>query len=165
VRTHTIPSQVTTIEDRIAGNLSLTQILLLILPILLCIAVYAFFPPLSQLTILKTSMCFCVFFFSGTLAIRIKDKLILDWTIILSRFLLRPERYVFTKNCILEREYYPPEKLLKPRKTTTKPKTERSKQTSLLTQEIIELDQLLNRHNVALRFASNKQGGIDVVMD
>jgi hypothetical protein len=35
MRTRVIPAQITTVEDRIAGNLNLTQILLLMIPVIL----------------------------------------------------------------------------------------------------------------------------------
>lgn len=44
MRSTVIPAQVTTVEDTIAGNLTITQIMLLIAPVLLSTAIYAVVP-------------------------------------------------------------------------------------------------------------------------
>jgi len=45
MKTTTVPAQVTTVEDRLAGNLSLTQLLLLVCPVFVSCLIYVVFPP------------------------------------------------------------------------------------------------------------------------
>ncbi len=49
MKTQVIPAQITTIEDKIAGNFSLTQILLLMFPVFWAAAVYTLLSPSLQL--------------------------------------------------------------------------------------------------------------------
>src|SRR5208282_4856426 len=92
-----------TVEDKIAGNLNLTQITLLILPIFVFVLVYAVCVPSMHFAWYKVP----VFLITGSLfpilAIRLKEKLILDWLTILFRYTTRPTYYVFNKNDIYQR--------------------------------------------------------------
>ena len=53
MKTTVVPAQITTIEDRIAGNLTFIQIVLLICALILSTVVYAAIPPRIHLTVVK----------------------------------------------------------------------------------------------------------------
>ena len=97
MRTTAIPAQVTTVEDRIAGNLGMSQMVLLFIPIIIGSFLYAGLPPamhsaVYKLVLLTVLLCICC-----GLAVRIRGKIVLFWGIILLRYWLRPRYYVFDK--------------------------------------------------------------------
>jgi len=106
MRTTAIPAQVTTVEDRIAGNLGMGQVVLLFIPITFGSLLYAGLPPamhsapykLVALTMLASTCCL--------LAIRVKGKIVLLWVVVLLRYWLRPRYYVFNKRSLHGRELY-----------------------------------------------------------
>ncbi|HUD06950.1 MAG TPA: hypothetical protein VMR34_03625 [Candidatus Saccharimonadales bacterium] len=98
MKTTTVPAQVTTVEDRIAGSLTLSQLLLLIAPLFIGSAIYLIFPPALHLTPLKFIISFLVLAVAALSAIRIKGKLVLFWAVVLIRYAIRPRYHVFNKN-------------------------------------------------------------------
>src|SRR5438105_189077 len=99
-----VPAQITTVEDKIAGNLSFLQILLLIGALFSATFVYLVFPKQLQLTLYKIP--FMVVFASIflLLAMRIKGKIIVQWIFLITQYCLRPQFYVFNKNDMVCRE-------------------------------------------------------------
>ena len=93
-----VPAQITTVEDRIAGNLSVHQALLLGIPILFGFCIALLLPPFEQLSGYKVIVCICVVILCGGLAIRIKDQIVGQWAILLIRYIARPRYYVYDKN-------------------------------------------------------------------
>ena len=100
MRSKPIPAQITTVEDKIAGNLNLTQIMLLMVPVFFTTAAYAVFPPTMQLAIYKIPLVLVVLVLSLILSMRIKGKVVLNWLVILLRYNTRPRYYLFNKNDI-----------------------------------------------------------------
>ena len=101
-----VPAQVTTVEDRIIGNLGFSQILLLIVPIFIAAGIFVLIPPFMGGAIYKyfimgiAAGIFCI------LAIRIKDKIVALWLVTLLRYNSRPKYYIFNKNTTVLRENY-----------------------------------------------------------
>lgn len=98
MKTTTVPAQITTVEDKIAGNLSMSQIMLMAAPIFLGGLLYIIFPPVMRFTAFKmvlSSFLLVIFF---TLAIRIRGKILLTWLIVISRYNFRPRFYLYNKN-------------------------------------------------------------------
>lgn len=100
MKTISIPAQITTIEDRIAGNLTLTQLALLSSPVFVDLAIYAALPTPMHLYLYKLLLMILLTITLFTLAIRVKGTLILFLGLTLVRFKLRPKLYVFNKNCL-----------------------------------------------------------------
>lgn len=98
MKTTAVPAQVTTVEDKVAGNLSFTQLLLLITPVFVDSALFVVFPPLFKLTVAKLIIGVVIAVTCALMAIRIKGKLILNWIMVLARFNSRPRYYLFNKN-------------------------------------------------------------------
>ena len=76
-----VPAQITTIEDRFSGNLSLQQILLLSSSVFIGFAIYVFLPPFLKLDSYKIVLMILMFFIISITAVRIKGKLVLFWII------------------------------------------------------------------------------------
>lgn len=98
MRTAIVPAQVTTVEDKITGNLSVIQLLLIILPVLVGGILFVALPPFFSYAVYKIVAIVCLIALCASLAIRIKGKIVLHWLIILLRFNLRPRYYVFDVN-------------------------------------------------------------------
>ncbi|MFO0862580.1 MAG: PrgI family protein [Candidatus Saccharibacteria bacterium] len=98
MKTTTVPAQVTTVEDKIAGNLNLAQLLLLAASVFNGFALYIIVPPTMKFSIVKILLCLLVMLVFASLAIRIRGKLIIFWFGLLVRYNIRPRYYVFDKN-------------------------------------------------------------------
>lgn len=101
-----VPAQITTVEDRIIGNLGFSQILLLIVPIFLCAGIFALVPPFmagasyKYIAMIVAAVIFCV------LAMRIKGRIVALWIVTLLRYNTRPKYYIFNKNVTTLRQNY-----------------------------------------------------------
>ncbi len=98
MKTTVIPAQITTVEDKIAGNLNLTQIILLLSSLFVGTFVYTVLPNKMQFTAYKIPFIIFEFVLFAGLAIRIKGRIVLQWLIVLIRYRMRPRIYVFNKN-------------------------------------------------------------------
>lgn len=98
MRTTIVPAQVTTVEDRIAGNLGLSQVILLIAPVFAGSALYVLLPSFFEYAAYKVWVIVVLALLCGVLAVRIKGKIVLLWALVLLRYHLRPTYYLFNKN-------------------------------------------------------------------
>ena len=157
-----VPAQVTTVEDRVAGNLGFSQLALFALPVFGGALLYAILPPSMEYCLYKIIVIALIAIISGILAIRIKGKIILLWLVTLLRYNLRPRLYLFNKNISCYREDYPePPKVLikkshskKIRKFAVLPKLTGHDQARLYA----TMDNPVSR----LCFETNKKGGLNV---
>lgn len=104
MRTTVIPAQVTTVEDTIAGSLTLTQIILLILPVFLSTATYALLPESMTLSSYKIALIAVLFVSFIVLSLRIKGRLVVSWITLLSNYVFRPHIFVFDKRTSFSRD-------------------------------------------------------------
>jgi hypothetical protein len=104
MRSTVIPAQITTVEDKIAGNLGVSQLLLLAAPIFGGSALFVVFPPFFGYAVYKIVLIVCLTVICNMLAIRIKGTIVLRWVMILAGYMLRPRYYVFDKNSDYLRE-------------------------------------------------------------
>lgn len=102
-----VPAQVTTVEDRVAGSLSFSQLIILAIPVFGGSLLFAILPPFMGFSIYKIVVIGVFTLLCGVLAIRIKGKIVLLWLAVLSRYNLRPKYYLFNKNSRANREDYP----------------------------------------------------------
>src|SRR3990172_5802674 len=98
MKTRVIPAQVTTVEDKIAGNLNFTQILLLIASVIISTGIYATLPEPMKFNLYKFLLIVSVFIIFGTLSLRLKERVVLNWLVLLLTYSLRPNLYIFDKN-------------------------------------------------------------------
>ena len=92
-----VPAQITTVEDRIAGPLGLSQLILLVAPIFMGACIYTVLPPELGFALYKLVPIIGLFALGGLLAIRVRGKIILNWLVTILRYALRPRYYRFAR--------------------------------------------------------------------
>jgi len=161
MKTTVVPAQITTVEDRIAGSLTLPQIVLMVMAMVIGAGIYAVVMPKMHFGSIKITLIAieCIFF--GGLALRFNGKILGEWLVILLRFNSRPRRYIFTKNDPIHREIIIKEpKVTEAKKIEIKVESKNTKTISLHDQ--IKIDQLFNENLVRLSFKPSKKGGLNV---
>src|SRR6266496_2004404 len=98
MRATTIPAQITTVEDKIAGNLNMTQVALLAVPIIFTAMAYTAFPPTFHFALYKLPLILLVAILCVVLSIRINGKVLISWLVVVLKFNFRPRYYLFDKN-------------------------------------------------------------------
>lgn len=94
MKTTIVPAQVLTIEDRI-GNLSLTQICLLVVALIVDGAIGECMAPAMRLSSVKLlCMTFCSGIIGG-LAFRMQETLLLNWVLLLLDYCFRARYFVY----------------------------------------------------------------------
>lgn len=156
-----VPAQVTTIEDRIAGNLNLSQLLLLVAPIFIGSLLYFALPPIGHPAIYKFVMLAMLFLLCGILAIRIKGKIVLFWIIILASYNVRPRYYLFNKQSQHGRELLATEKLIEEEVEVEEKATQARQPLSLSTADMLHVRSILDNPASNLRF-ENRKGNLYV---
>ena len=101
-----VPAQVTTVEDRIIGNLGFSQILLLIVPVFAAAGIFVLLPPFMGGALYKYVIMGVVALLFGLLSIRIKGKILALWLVTVLRYNLRPKYYLLNKNVTTGRDEY-----------------------------------------------------------
>jgi hypothetical protein len=163
MRTTIVPAQVTTVEDRIAGRLGLTQMLLLIAPIFGGSAIFVVFPPFFAYAVYKVVLITCVATLSALLAIRIKGKILLFWAITLLHYNLRPRYYLFNKNSTHAREIVLPADIDdEPVEAAAAQTVMPVRKTSLTTAERVQIEDLLADPVADVYLTTNKKGELSV---
>ena len=167
MRTTIIPAQITTVEDKIAGNLNFTQILLLMVPVFWTTIVYVCLAPKMQIAWYKLPLAISVLVVCLILSLRIKGKVVLSWLLVLLRFNLRPKFYVFNKNeAYLRTLDLPAIEKVSPRLIHNTAKVKREiPATQIKDEELVKLENLINRKGVSLSFKLGKGGGLNVAFE
>lgn len=161
MKTTVVPAQITSVEDRIAGNFTFAQVLLLIVPLLVGTGIYVGVAPRSDLSTFKTVLVSLQFLFFGALAIRYNGKILAQWLAVYFRFYRRPRFYTFTKNDLTNRDIVMPE--MKQEELTVRPSTKLEATRPVLSfDEQMRVDQLMENPSLTLSFELAKKGGIDV---
>jgi len=166
MRTQVIPAQITTVEDRIAGNFSLTQILILLAPVFFATIVFVVLPPTMVLTWVKVGLIVAFGLISTTLAIRIKGMLAIHWIVVLLKYNIRPKYYVFNKNDTSYRDLLVPVLEKQDSKEVKKEKsTAKEYKPAITVPNLIQLEELINNKDFDVRFRTSKKGGLDVAFE
>lgn len=168
MKVRSIPAQITTVEDKIAGNLNLTQILLLMIPVFWLMIVYTLFTPTMHFALYKIPLFLIVGVTSLILSIRIKEKIILNWLTILLRYNTRAKYYLFDKNDSYMRAMdlitFEGSKKKQPAKSTSK-KTERTDNTAIALGDLVKLERLLIDPKYSFSIKSQKKGSLYVAFE
>lgn len=157
MRTTIIPAQITTVEDKVAGSLNMTQVLILMTPILWTAIVYILLMPSMKLTSLKLVLIIISTTISGILALRIKDKIVAQWLGVLLKYRLRPKYWLYNKNDITNRIVdIPdiPDIVLVPRKSSKK--VINKQKTEINIADLIRFEQLIDSGKVAVSYLIKK---------
>jgi hypothetical protein len=162
MKTTIVPAQVTTVEDKIAGNLNFTQLLLLVTPVFISGALFAFLPPFMNLRGYKIAISMLIAVVCMTLAVRIKGKILLVWISIIGRYNLRPRYYLYNKND-LHLRLEPKQKAEVAIDTKTKAKkAEVAKVDDLPLTELVRLENVVSDPRAKFHFKATKKGGLRV---
>lgn len=163
MKTTIIPAQITTVEDTIAGNLNLTQILLLLGMLFYITFVYAVLPEKFHFTGYKIPLIIFGSIFIGIFALRIKGRIVLSWFMVLARYFLRPGHYLFDKNTTYLRQTTPP--LLQDEKTPATISTAHAKKQHnyhLSFPDMIKIEGVIRKQKTKFRFRFGTNGGMHV---
>ena len=170
MRTTVIPAQITTVEDIIVGNLTLKQILILIIPVLAGSVLYILLIPAMEMTLYKAVAVSLLSIFCITLSVRIRQKILLDWVHIISKWYFQPRYFVFDKNDTSLRTIEKPPKeknkslpeALRRSFLNRVPLLKNHKQKK--TERVPMHQDYINLQNVSIRFTKRK-GGVSVAFE
>lgn len=157
MRTTIIPAQITTIEDKIAGSLSLTQILILIIPIFWTAIIYVGIGPTMKVTPPKIILVLVVLFICLLLIIRIKDKIVANWLAVIVRYQSRPRYWLYNKNDLTNRIVDIPVEVDTPKTEKVTVAKSNIAPATVNVAELVKLEQLIRSGNVALRYQFTKK--------
>ncbi|HEU5187459.1 MAG TPA: PrgI family protein [Candidatus Saccharimonadales bacterium] len=161
MRSTVVPAQITTVEDKIMGNIGMSQLILLTVPIFGGSALFMLLPPFFGYSLYKIVLITVLAALCGALAIRIKGKVVLFWGIALLRYNLRPRYYVFNKNNSHLRDTAP---ILKEEKVTEPIKVEKARTAlpQLSTADLVKVESLITNPQANLHFKTNRKGELYV---
>ncbi len=157
MRTTIIPAQITTVEDKVAGSLNMTQVLILMTPILWTAIVYILLMPSMKLTSYKLVLIIISTTISGILALRIKDKIVAEWLGVLLKYRLRPKYWLYNKNDITNRTLDIPDIsdiALVPRISSKK--VANKQKTEINIADLVRFEQLIDSGKVAVSYSLKK---------
>ena len=168
MRTRVIPAQITTVEDKIVGNLNLMQMAILIVPIFFTTLIYALLPPSMSFVAYKLALSVIVLVVCAILSLRIKGKVVVNWLSILCRYNLRAKYFVYNKNEVCLRNLYLPQTL---KTSVVKEKTVKAKTnvqtTSIIGQvkNLMSLESFIRNEEIDFRYKIGKKGGLNVAFE
>ena len=157
-----VPAQVTTVEDRIIGNLGFSQMLLLIIPVFTSAALFALLPPFMGSALYKYMIMGILALVYCILAIRIKGKIAALWLVTILRYNVRPKYYLFNKNTSALREDYPAVIESKTEQAANETKKERVVRPRLNTPQTAKVLATIENPAAKFRFETTKKGGLNV---
>jgi hypothetical protein len=163
MRTSIIPAQITTVEDKIAGNLNMTQIGILMTPVFLGTAIYCFFPPFMHFAIYKVIIVAFIVVIALLLSLRIKGKVVANWLAVLFTYNQRARYYIFNKNDYYLRDMYLPT-VKKVHQKSALPKEVKATST-VVAKDLAKLKRYIKNPKYALSLKPNKKGGIHVALN
>ena len=157
-----VPAQITTVEDKVAGSLSLSQLLLLVAPAVIGTGLYIILPPMMSMSPYKVAVVALIAFAFGLLAIRIKGRILLLWLVILLRYNLRPRYHVFDKNDPHLRKMESFVARSATEQAETMKKTVAEPLPKLSVAEAVKLEGIIANPQAKLQFLTDKKGALRV---
>ena len=165
MRTRVIPAQITTVEDKIVGNLNIVQMLMLMAPVFFTTLVYVLLPPAMSFVLYKLVISLIVFVVFTTLSLRIKGKVVVNWLAVLFKYNLRARYYIYNKNEAYLRTIYLPEiekqKVIQKSSATSKKKVNKSLR-KVNIQDLVSMEHIIDNGDLDLRYKTGKKGGLNV---
>ncbi len=164
MKSSVVPAQITTIEDKIASNLSPSQLALVTIPLFVACMLYVILPPFFSLSDLKLFLFIMVSLVCIFLALRIKEKLIIEWVKILATYNLRPRFYVANKNdnYLREKKKIRKKTHITEREYEKNTKSSAATDRSLTTHEILKAHSILANPAITVHFKTNGKGDWNV---
>lgn len=152
MRTTIIPAQITTVEDKIAGSLNMTQILILMFPVLWTAFIYTLAYPSMKLAPYKMVLILFVALICMVLSLRIKEKIVAEWLGVVFRYHARPRYWLYNKNDSTSRVIDVPDVpniTLAPKRSIKKILKSMEE---INVADLVKLEQLINSGKVAVRY-------------
>lgn len=162
MRATAVPAQVTTVEDRIFGNLGMSQVILLFIVIVGTAAIFTLAPPAMEGALYKYTLMAVVGLVCGVLAIRVKGKIVALWLVILLAYNLRPKYYLYNKNVSTLRENYTVKTEKQPKKKKAAETKERTARPSLDIPTTAAILATIENPAANFRIETGKKGNLHV---
>ncbi len=162
MRISIVPAQITTVEDKIAGNVSVQQAMLLGIPILFGFIIALVFPPSGQFVAYKMAIVLGLFVVCGSLAIRIKDRIVAQWLKLFVIYSARPLYYIYDKNSSYLRNTETIDAINEEIVTTQPIRKPIVTMNNISPKEFIRLEQFTNDVRAGMKFEIGKKGELNV---
>lgn len=162
MRSTIVPAQITTVEDKIAGNLGLSQLILLTLPVFGGSVLFVVLPPFFTYATYKVVLIVCFAALCAVLAIRIKGRILLFWGVAILRYNVRPRYYVFNKNSEHLRSISPVAQQEEISEEAQPKKLYRSLLPQLSTPDLVKIEDIIANPKANLHFRTNRKGELSV---
>jgi hypothetical protein len=163
VRISIVPAQITTVEDKIAGNMSVQQAVLLGVPILFGFIAAVVFPPSGQFVAYKVAIVAVLFVICGTLALRIKERIVAQWLVLFAVYMARPEYYVYDKNSSYLRPDTSSRVVLDDKEVSTEmPKKRVVEPAKMASKEFARLQRFATDERVGIKYVVGRKGELNV---
>ena len=162
MRVSIVPAQITTVEDKIAGNVSVQQAMLLGVPILFGFIIALVFPPSGQFVAYKIAIVLGLFIICGSLAIRIKERIVAQWLKLFVIYSARPLHYIYDKNSTYLRDTEPTEAVPEEIIESQRIKKPIITPSNISPKEFVRLEQLATDIRAGMKFEVGKKGELNV---
>jgi hypothetical protein len=163
MRISIVPAQITTVEDKIAGNISVQQAMLLGVPVLFGFIIALVFPPSGQFVAYKIAIVTGLFVICGSLAIRIKDRIVAQWLKLFVIYSARPLHYVYDKNSTYLRSTEAEEAAVSDEVIDMQPINKPMVTSSNISpKEFVRLEQFATDTRAGMKFEVGKKGELNV---
>jgi len=93
-----VPAQITTVEDKVLGNLSPMQAGLISVPLVVGVLFYVVLPKHFHFETYKLALLLGLELIGATLSIRVNDQMLAFWLAMRLQYNLRPRYYIYNKN-------------------------------------------------------------------
>lgn len=163
MKTTIVPAQVTTVEDKITGNLGVSQMLLLVAPVFIGSILFVLLPPFFSYAPYKVVLIAILVFLCVTLSIRIKGTIVLNWIRIMAQYNIRPKYYVYNKNSMhLRQDEFVNEAVEETAQQSQKESHVIKK--SLPIPDVVSVEQLIANPSANFKLKVNKKGRLSVYL-
>jgi len=156
-----VPAQITTVEDRVLGNLTPYQAGLISLPLIFGVLFYATLPPHFHLKLYKICIIAGLELIGAILSIRVDDQMLIFWLITRLRYNLRPRYYVYDKNDSYLRDMPDFNPVIVEKKATSEV-AESSEVQEVAVSDAVRIEEIMADERVNLRFKT-RNGRLHVV--
>lgn len=163
MRVSIVPAQITTVEDKIAGNISVQQAMLLGIPVLAGFIIAVILPPSGEFVTYKIVTVAILFAICGSLALRIKGRIVAKWIALFAVYMSRPRYFVYDKNTSYLRTTSENKDVeAEPVQTVVTPRKRKSSINKIAPHEFVRLKHLALDTRSKMKFEVGKKGKLNV---
>jgi len=163
MKTSIVPAQITTVEDKIAGKLTIRQLLILLIAGFTDILIFLIFPKALRLTPIKLIIISLNSIIVSLLAYKHQEKILLSWLLLIFSYLKRPRIYIYHKNAKAKRN--DPVEIIKAADNQTSLPTKHIKEISesyLHDQVNFLSSSIVNNEKFKVNFINDKKRGLKI---